>query len=82
MPAMTRVEPAAKIMQQFPNMPRNINRDNASRAIKEAVAAYSHTFPAIEALNTGTEADRKRAHDMRQVIRDEVFARMHALKNA
>jgi len=78
MPAMTRKDPIVEMMKQFPNCPKNINRDNAPVVMKQMVARMSHQDPAVEAMGN----DDSRAHHIRQQMRDEIFARIHAIVNA
>jgi len=78
MPAMVRKDPITELMKQFPNCPRNVSRENASIAMKEAVAVMSHMNPEVEAMGN---RDNK-AHHIRQAMRDAIFAEVRARKNA
>jgi len=72
---MVRKDPITELMARFPNCPRNVTRENASDALKIAVAHISHDDPKVEAME-----DQKAAHKIRQQRRDAIFQKLREAK--
>ena len=65
---MQKIDPVVEMIRaHFPNVARNINRDNAPIAMKQMVAHMSHEV---------MQENSKEGHNARQRIRDEIFAQI------